>query len=446
MSAELRGDVRDYLERNPDASAAALAGATGVGIGRARKVVENHTADDTDTTGPWDAVYWSDTATDEYPPTLVEREQWMGRREGTKLPFSPWGDANAAVECRHNACPKHDEHTPGCDRCELHREGCTRAECNHDARYSWSASTNYVNGVKAGMGEADDRLGGRLFIQQEADPFAFVDGDDVRDPETGDVHPGFVAILNRLGHTYADVSTSGSGVHAYYLGDLPGGTEARFEIGTEPFGANDAPPAVEIYSGKHVNVTTGDHLRDTPDDVAEWDTDELRAVLDDHDTEPAGGASRSPAADVAVLGDYDAGGESDDELGAGVTDDMQDVFDALDALEPGDLRLRTECVGSEGTGWTLWDPSTYRSTDSGESLHRAPGGPFYDQAEGHAFGTFDLFAAERGFITDPWDSLEGEEFRAAVDAARDAGAPVPEFVDTDPDGPAEKVAQIICDL
>jgi hypothetical protein len=446
MTDDLRPDVRDYLNRNPDATAAALAGNTGVEPARAKEAIAEHTPPATADSGPWDGVDWSDTATDEYPPALVEREQWMGRREGTKLPFSPWGDANAPVECRHNACPKHDGHTPECDRCELHREGCTRAECHHDARYSWSASTNYVNGVKAGMGEADDRLGGRLFIQQEADPFAFVDGDDVRDPETGDVHPRFVALLNRLGHTYADVSTSGSGVHAYYRGDLPGGTEATFEIDTEPFGTNDTPPAVEIYSGKHVNVTTGDHLRDTPDDVAEWDSDELVAVLDEYDTEPAGGTADAPAADVAALMEYDDTPEDDtDELGAGVTDDMEDIFRALDALEPGDVRLRTDCVGSEGTGWTLWDPSTYRSTGSGESLHRAPDGPFYDQKEARSFGTFDLFAAERGFITHPWDDLEGEDWRDAVDEAREAGAPIPEYVDRDPDDAAGKVAQMLTD-
>jgi len=65
------------------------------------------------------------------------------------------------------------------------------------------------------------RLDGRVFLQTDEDPYAFVDGDDVRDPETGEVHPAFVEILEQLGISYADISTSGAGVHVYYRGELP---------------------------------------------------------------------------------------------------------------------------------------------------------------------------------------------------------------------------------
>ncbi|MFC6616322.1 hypothetical protein ACFQAS_15585, partial [Halopenitus salinus] len=178
-----------------------------------------------------------------------------GPTEGRKLPFAPWGDAD-------------------------HPDG----EDEKDARYKWGIADHYVDGDTVALAEDDHQLGGRVFIQRESDPFAFVDGDDVRDPETGEVHPAFVAILEHLGLTYADVSTSGAGAHAYYHAPdglpIDGKGQAVFDIDTEPWGANDAPPTVEIYANKHVCVTTGEHVDGTPTDLAEWDADALRSILE----------------------------------------------------------------------------------------------------------------------------------------------------------------------
>ncbi len=71
-----------------------------------------------------------------------------------------------------------------------------------------------------------------VYIQREDDPFVFVDRDDVRDPEIGEIHPIFEAILEHLGVTYADISTSGAGVHAVYRGEIPlkGVGQATFDI------------------------------------------------------------------------------------------------------------------------------------------------------------------------------------------------------------------------
>lgn len=104
---------------------------------------------------PWASVDWNTAATDTYPDTLLDREQWMGRLAGEKTTFSPWGDRD------------HPE-----------------ADVDTDARYKWGLSANYVDGHTVAIAEDDPRLGGRVFIQQDADPFAFVDDDDVRYPET----------------------------------------------------------------------------------------------------------------------------------------------------------------------------------------------------------------------------------------------------------------------
>lgn len=73
------------------------------------------------------------------------------------------------------------------------------ADGDDDLRYKWGLSENYVTVPEMAAGEDEPRLGGRIFLQQESDPFVFVDGDDVRWPKTGELHPEFVRILNDLG-------------------------------------------------------------------------------------------------------------------------------------------------------------------------------------------------------------------------------------------------------
>ena len=356
---------------------------------------------DTDTVDAADAGAWAEAGfanpePDTYPPALLEREKWMGRKAGEKLPFAPWGDAD-------------------------HPDG----EDGKDARYKWGISDHYADGETVALAEDDPRLGGRVFIQTESDPFAFVDGDDVRDPDTGEVHPAFVALLEQLGRTYADVSTSGSGVHAYYQGELPldGHGQAVFDIDTEPWGANESVPTVEIYANKHVCVTTGEHVPGTGLDVVEWDADTLRTVLEANgytDKEPI---SHDTDRDRPDLEEYDPVAVDAEEK----AEDVKDVLAAVERLTPRDLPLRTRRTGTDSTGWSTWDPS-YRSSESGESLHSPADEPvFHDHKQGESFGLLGLFAAEQGIITDPWDRLEGAEWWEAVDAARDAGAPIPEY-------------------
>jgi hypothetical protein len=327
----------------------------------------------------------------------LEREQWMGQLAGEKMPFSPWADRDH---------PDADE--------------------DSDARYKWGLAENYVDGETVAMAETDPRLGGRIFIQRDPDPFAFVDGDDVRCPKTGAVHPEFVRILDRLGATYADVSTSGAGVHAYYRGELPNDQgQATFEIDTEPWGENDFPPTVEIYANKHVCVTTGDHVHGTPADVHPWDTDAVETVLDEYDAlkEPTPEPDRDTDQDLD-LDEYNPGATESDET----TADARDIALAVDRLRPRDLPLRTRQVDTDTTGWEQWDPSSYRISQGNDSLHRPPGEPaFHDHKHGESFGVLSLFAAEQGILSKPWDRLAGADWWDAVDAARDAGAPTPEY-------------------
>jgi hypothetical protein len=211
----------------------------------------------------WSKADFSATTPGVYPSEHREHDAWMMYRlvNGRKQAYAPWSDRNAPAPCE--------------------KHGITADDCDCDARWKWGWENNRRSFEKAELALDDYRFEGLAYIQTEADPFVFVDGDDVRCPETGDVHPAFVAVLEHLGLTYADVSTSGTGVHAYYRGTLPEDeTVAEWGIDDEPFGANDDLPAIELYSGKHVCVTTGEHVDGTPKEVRPWNGEVLRPLLE----------------------------------------------------------------------------------------------------------------------------------------------------------------------
>jgi hypothetical protein len=346
----------------------------------------------------WADADFADPRADRWPAELLALKRWMGHVE--KRPFAPWAERD------------HPEAGP-----------------DEDARWKWGLRDNYLDGERMALAEADPRLDGRVFIQRADDPYAFVDGDDVRCPETGAVHPVFVALLEHLGRSYADVSTSGTGVHAYYRGDLPlaGKGQVAFEIDTNPWGANDAPPTVEIYANKHVCVATGAHVPGSGTEITAWDTDSLRAVLEAHGYRDEEGDHivHDTDRDRPDLAQHTPTATHAEQQ----TTDVRDVLLAVDRLRPADLRLQTRPVGTDATGWEIWDPSTYRTSAGGESLHRPPGeSVFYDHKHGESFGVLGLLAAEEGIVSAPWDRLAGADWWAAVEAAREAGAPIPEFV------------------
>jgi len=257
---------------------------------------------------------------DAYPPELLEREQWMGHVE--KKPFAPWADRDAPAPCTK------DEHA-----------AATTDECDCDARWKWGYTENYADGETIAMAEVDPRLDGRAFLQQPDDPFAYVDGDDVRDPETGEVHPAFIAILEHLGLTYADVSQSGAGAHAIFRGELPEGVkEASWQLDDEPWGSNDELPSIEIYPGKRVCVMTGEHVPATPTEIREWNADVLKPLLEANDQYPSShGRDVSTARDDYQLEDHTPEATSSTET----TTDIRDVFYAIDQLDAQRVADRT---------------------------------------------------------------------------------------------------------
>jgi len=372
---------------------------------------------------------FTDPEPEVWPDELLEREQWM-LRKGGKAPWAPWADPDAPVACDRD----HADGTP---------DDVTAAECHHSARYKWGSDGSREH-VHAGSAtalewrEKDPRAGDDLvFIQCDEDPYAFVDGDDVRDPDTGEVHPAFLDILDRLGATYADVSISESGSHTLYRGELPEGVkQAGFSIDSEPWGANDDIPKVEIFDGKHVNVSTGKHVPGTPTEPREWNDDELRALLEEHDElrDP----ERSTDREDYDLDDYDADATDADET----TDDIRDLFAALDRLDArqvaadtivhtwnddattsGDKRafVPTWGTGSNGTANVvdreIWQDTGDRGGYGGPAVMAAIDSP-------------DLAVDERATP----DDIRGAEWFQALDHLRGLGYAIPDLErGTDPE-------------
>lgn len=114
-----------------------------------------------------------------------------------------------------------------------------------------------------------------------------VDLDDVRDPQSGEIHPAAREIIQRS-NSYASLSSSGEGVHVLVWGRLPG-DRGKFigELDDVPVGALDDEPQVEVYDHGRVYALTGNHLDMTPLRVADGQ-DLIDSVIDEFgDDEPA---------------------------------------------------------------------------------------------------------------------------------------------------------------
>ncbi len=339
-----------------------------------------------------------------WPDEWLGREQWMGHVE--KMPFAPWADRD------------HPEAAP-----------------DEDARWKWGLEENYVDGATVAMAEDDPRLDGRAFLQQEDDPYAYIDGDDVRDPETGEVHPVFIAFLELLGATYCDVSQSSAGVHAVFRGDLPEDVkEASWRIGEEPWGANEDLPSIEIYDGKRVYVATGEHVSGTPKEICEWDDDALEGILNANGQLPV----ERDRGEIDVereeydydSDEYEPSASSSDETAT----DIRDLFAAIDRLDAQRVAEQTivqRWNGSASTSsgerafWPSWG-----SLNDGGTANIVNAERWQDTGElGGYGGPVSMAAIDAGEIRpqDAPDKVRGETWWRGVEHLRELGFDIPEY-------------------
>jgi putative DNA primase/helicase len=76
--------------------------------------------------------------------------------------------------------------------------------------YFGDAAQGFENGGWHGLG----------FVFSSGDPYAGVDLDDVRDPETGEIEERAQRVINAFDGSYMEVSPSGTGVHIILRGKV----------------------------------------------------------------------------------------------------------------------------------------------------------------------------------------------------------------------------------
>ncbi|WP_436910328.1 hypothetical protein [Halosimplex marinum] len=144
----------------------------------------------------------------------------------------------------------------------------------------------------------------------------FVDFDDVRDPETGEVPAEVWEIIDDLGG-YAEVSSSGEGLHVWVRGELPG-DYGKF---IEPL---DAVGQIEMYDRGRMTGGTWRHVQGTPKDEipeAQGVVDELVARYETEECPECETAVRSREIDADTPECPECGSSLEEDTGGDVSDD-----------------------------------------------------------------------------------------------------------------------------
>ena len=413
---EDRARVTNWIEAHgDDASVARVAGETGADPAVVADVLDktieepdvspsDPQGDDGESGEDRPAETWSDVdftnplEDPTRPDELLERVRWMGAGGASgKQPFARWGARNPDTDCNTRSCPADRADDP---------------ECDCDGRYKWGASEHY----RAGDDVPAEPM---TFIFGDDLPYVFVDGDDVRD-DAGELHPRFRAILSELGVSWTEVSTSGAGVHVVFRGELPAGlSEAKWTIDDEAW-TGDELPAVELYSNRHVMLSTGRTVAGSPLTVGHVDADGLESVLDDAGELP----DRPSAEDDNQLEGYEPTATTADET----TTDVRDVMRALDSLNA--RRVADKTIAS---GWVddrhirpIWASASYQGTAVFVDRDK-----FVDVGQNGGRGGPAVMAAisELGVSNKQTpEAVRGETWVRAVDELREMGFDVPQLV------------------
>ncbi len=108
---------------------------------------------------------------------------------------------------------------------------------------------------EAAVAHAEEHsMSGVGFVFTEDDPYAGIDLDHCRSPETGVVEPWARKIVDAL-DSYTEVSPSGTGLHIFVKAALPG--------------RNNRKGPVEMYESGRYFTLTGKHLDGTPTEIHE---------------------------------------------------------------------------------------------------------------------------------------------------------------------------------
>jgi hypothetical protein len=166
---------------------------------------------------------------------------WALDEEGRKLPFAPWQ--------RGDLYPV-----------KWGADADTRPETDWQTAYQHYRSRGAYaspDGI-----DPDEMLPAPILLHEPLDPpLMLVDFDDVRDPATGEVTHEAAELLDEL-DAFAEISSSGTGLHALVRAELPG------QLG-KFIGALEDTGDIELYDHGRLVGATWDHVPDTPRRVPE---------------------------------------------------------------------------------------------------------------------------------------------------------------------------------
>jgi len=204
-----------------------------------------------------------------YPPALQAREWWVAWiLDGVerKRPVAPWQTGHAyPVEWRHDL------------------DADERPEVDFDTASRWTDFELADLGLSLPEDAKSERLrlGVILPLERPAreERVVLIDWDDVRDPETGAVHPTAGTFIEEYGG-YVEISRSGKGLHQFVFGGLRHREKFIAPIDDEPF-VDDDRPQVEIYDGGRHVALTGQHVAGTDRDLVDG-PECIDAIVSEH--------------------------------------------------------------------------------------------------------------------------------------------------------------------
>lgn len=309
------------------------------------------------------------------------------------------------------------------------KDGLKRPVGTHGHWISYKDPQNLVTFDKIREAQPDLGVG---FAILEDDPFLLIDIDGcVEEPFNSKTKKQWVSGFRPFLTHCVPFEWSQSGMGLHIVPRVP--SDYRLPTWWENISFGDHE-GIEVYDGPKFAIVTGNPIPDDGDFRCHCDPDVveemspgvidqwLREITDRFGAPPqsqqppgppgAGPGICRPREEVVALAS---------------TDDFQDVYDAAFQLEPDDFPLRSEWMKQRPDGTESWNPS-YRASQSKTSLAYFPNARlFHDRMHERPFSPLQLFAAEHGIISNPWDLLAGEAFHEAVIAAREHGAPIPEY-------------------
>lgn len=189
-----------------------------------------------------------------YAPSMVERDHWVIRTMPGKDIKAPWKTGTLYRAAWGTQL-----------------EGDERPDTDFETALRWSEHEATLALEGHDEEEVEGVAPSYILSQVVEDPetnIVMVDIDDCRIPETGEVHPLVRTLIDRL-NSYAEISTSGKGIHVFIFGTLPewySGADFHADLDDEPF-VGDEAPHIDVYEKIRHCVTTGRHLEGTPEDL-----------------------------------------------------------------------------------------------------------------------------------------------------------------------------------